>query len=62
MGQIKVKEEAEFKRFLSSEADRCRYALADQYGNIICVKNLDALGFCDGIENCSYVLKKGRML
>gem|GEM_PF-6192696 len=32
----------------------CRWIIRDQYGKPLCMKNLDAPGFCDGIENCPY--------
>jgi len=58
--QLKIEYKEVFKHFQNSiETLRCRYMVKDQYGNIVCMRNFECPGFCDGLEKCPYVLKKG---
>jgi hypothetical protein len=60
MAQLKMETEEVLKCFQNPvETSRCRFAVNDQYGNIVCMRNFECPGFCDGLEKCPYVLKKG---
>jgi hypothetical protein len=61
MTQLKLEYYEEvFNHFQNSAKNsRCKYAVADQYGKPVCLRNFECPGLCNGPENCPYVLKKG---
>jgi hypothetical protein len=57
--QLKIEYLEVFKCFQNSiEMPSCRYAVADQYGNPVCLRNFDAPGLCNGLEKCPYNIRK----
>jgi len=56
MCQLKIELKEEFKHFQKSPKNpSCRYAVIDQNGNPVCMRNFECPGFCDGKEKCPYV-------